>query len=140
MDSENSGGRGTTPWSSAAGRQRWVGDRWWRRARQLAHQRWQCDASGLEHAARKSGRVWAQQKAFASRLDRHLLEAIEIARDIAPRRRPPCVCQPFVELLAQQEGEEGAKQVASDGGVGLRVDRPRLQDRFCGPEDGFHFP
>ena len=77
---------------------------------------------------------------LASLLDCDLLDAIEVAHDIVPLRIHVGSRQPLIELLAQEQGEERTKQMAGNGGVGLVIDRPRLQNRFRGFEDRLHSP
>ena len=112
---------------------RWHGCRpgWRRSVRQLLDQWRQGDADPLEHDAGAPRRLRPEQKAFASLLDCHLLDAIEVADDIAPLRIDVGSSEPLVEFLAQEQGEERTKQMSGDGGVGLMIDRPRLQNRIC---------
>jgi len=67
----------------------------------------------------------AQQRAAAILLDRDGAEIGEIGDEAVPLRQGAPACGHAVgEFLAQHEGEEGAEDVAADGGVGAVEDRP----------------
>ena len=108
--------------------------------RQLTDERRQGDADGLADDTGTAGGLDAQHEALGSLIDGDLLDPVEVAHDVCPFRLGAGGVETFVELLAQDEGEEGAEQVADDGGIALVVDRPCLEDGLGGPEDLFDIP
>ena len=107
---------------------------------QLADERRQGDTDGLADDTGTAGGLDTQHEALGALIDGDLLDPVEIANDVGPFRVGGCGVETFVELLAQDEGEEGAEQVADDGGIALVVDRPCLEDGLGGPEDLFDIP
>ena len=105
-DSGNSPARGTTPRPPVAFR--WGRGRFRRRRcrRKLAHERRQCHAHGLEHAGGAAHGVGTQHEALGVLIDGHLLDAVEVAHDVAPFGIEAGRRQTLVELLAQDEREK----------------------------------
>jgi len=110
-NSGKSAGRGTTPWPADAFSRRC---RLRRRLfhRQLTNKGRRSDADRLEYGAGAAHRSGAQEEALAGLLDGDLLEAVEIAHDVAPFRIGAGGGKSLVELLAQDEGKEGAERMS----------------------------
>src|SRR5215204_6802411 len=120
----NSGARGTTPRPAAAlgwgGRLR-AGLRW----RGSLDPGWQSDAGGLQEGCGTAIGLCAHGPDLAGALDRGVLQTVEVAQHVAPLRPQARLAAALVELLAQDEGEEGAEHVTPDGRVRGVVDRSR---------------
>ncbi len=110
------------------------------RRRQLTDERRQRDADGLADDTGTAGGLDTQHEALGALIDGDLLDPVEVAHDVGPFRVGAGGVEPFVEFLAQHEREEGAEQVADDGGIALVVDRPCLEDGLGGAEDLFDIP
>ena len=128
----NSSWRGTTLWAAAAfsggfGRE-------WRRRTGLAGAGRQGDMGAFE----KPGHVWrdvgAHEPVGGSVMDAHLLQAVEIAQQLLPFRNEAGLAREVIEMLLHQERQEGAENVAADGGIGGMEDRSGAHDRL-GPAE-----
>src|SRR5215213_3851901 len=98
----------------------------------------QGDAGGPEEGADDAGGGRAQGHLPPVLGDLDLLQPIEIDQHIAPLRPEAGLAAARVQLLAQHQGEEGAEDVAADGGVGGVVDRPGAHQRLGGAEQVLH--
>src|SRR5271165_931275 len=129
----NSSWRGTTPWAAAAFS---VGfGREWRRGTGLAGAGRQGDMGAFE----KLGHIWrgvgAHEPVGGSVMDAHPLQAVEIAQQLLPFRDEAGLAGEVVEVLLHRERQEGAEDVAADGGVGGMEDRPGAHDRLGSAEE-----
>src|SRR5271170_99326 len=117
----NSSWRGTTRWAAAAF-SGGFGPEW---------RRW----TGLAGAGRQ-GDVGAFEKPVGgSVVDAHLLQAVEIAQQLLPFRREAGLAGEVVEMLLHRQRQEGAEDMAADGGVGGMEDRPGAHDRLGSAEE-----
>ncbi len=81
----------------------------------------------------------AQQRPASVLLDFDLAEVEKIIDDVLPfRHGETSRRQPVHQLLAQHQGEEGAEDVATDGGVGAMENRPRGEQRLGGEKALLH--
>ena len=80
-----------------------------------------------EHLAGDAGGGRAEDEALSILLGLDLLQAIEIGEQFAPFRLQACRRQHFLQVLAQDQREEAAEDVAADRGVSLVVDVPRRE-------------
>lgn len=96
----------------------------------------QGDAGGLEQRADDAGCGRAQGHLLAVFADLDFLEAIEIAQHVTPFGPESGLAAALVQFLAQDQGEERAEHMATDGGVGGVIDRPRAHQRLGGAEQG----
>ena len=90
-------------------------------------------------AFEKPDHVWrgvsAHEPVGGSVVDAHLLQAVEIAQQLLPFRREAGLAGEVVEMLLHRQRQEGAEDVAADGGVGGMEDRPGAHDRLCPAEE-----
>src|SRR6476659_3307621 len=98
----------------------------------------QRDASRLEQRADDAGSGRAQGHRPAILADRHLLEAIKVAQHIAPLGPKAHLPAALIQLLAQDQRQEGTEHVASDGGIRGMVDGSCAHQRFGGPKELLH--
>src|SRR5580693_7006881 len=128
----NSSWRGTTPWAAAAFSCGFGPE--WRRWTGLAGAGRQGDMGAFE----KPGHIWrgvgAHEPVGGSVVDAHLLQAVEIAQQLLPFRREAGLAGEVVEMLLHRQRQEGAEDVAADGGVGGMEDRSGAHDRL-GPAE-----
>jgi len=72
-------------------------------------------------------------------LNLDLAQLGEIVDDALPLDVAVVVCRETIhQLLPEDEGEEGAKHMAADAGVGLVEDRSCSEQRLCGFEGILH--
>jgi hypothetical protein len=76
----------------------------------------------------------AQPGAAAILFDLDFAEIGEIVDDALPFEPAATGREPVEELLAQDQGEKGAEDVATDAGVGFMEDWAGGEQRFCGFE------
>ena len=88
------------------------------------------DAAVLHTVSPKKGRAVLFDVDFA--------EIGEIVDDALPFEPAAADRETVDQLLAQDEGEEGAEDVAADAGVGLVEDRAGGEQRLCGFEGILH--
>ena len=93
---------------------------------------WQGEADGA--ADRVDGRAGsgAQPSPTAVLFDLDLAEVGKIVDDALPFEPAAADRETVDQLLAQDEGEEGAEDVAADAGVGFVEDRAGSEQRLCG--------
>ncbi len=89
----------------------------------LAHVGREGDAGGLKDPADLTGNPGTGSDALAVLFDGGLLEAVEIAQQIAPFDGDIGGPALIGQLLLEHQGQEGAEDVATDGGIGRVVDR-----------------
>src|SRR3954452_3421731 len=121
----NSGARGTTSGSSPAF---WRSGRLCRR--RLAERpdaRRQGEAQRLEDTSGGAGGLGGQFPALALLLDGGVLQPVEVAPHVIPLELQADLRAAIGQLLLQHQGEEGAEDVAADGGVGGVEDRSRVE-------------
>jgi hypothetical protein len=94
----------------------------------LAYGRRQGKADCLEYTANISGHWRAHDEVFAVLLDLNLLQPIEVRYQSAPLRLDAGRGEAISQGFANNEGQERTKHMASDGGVGLVIDRPCVED------------
>ena len=72
--------------------------------------------------------------------DVDLAEVGEIVNDALPFEQAAAGRETVDQLLAQDEGEKGAEDVAADAGVGFVEDRAGGEQRLCGcvSSEGWH--
>ncbi len=87
-----------------------------------------------EEACDRSGGVGAEQPVGAAMANAHLGEAVEIAQEVLPFRREAGFTREIVEMLLHRQRQEGAEDMAANGGVGGMEDRPRAHDRLGSAE------
>jgi len=99
---------------------------------------WQGEADGA--ADRVDGRAGsgAQPSPTAVLFDLDLAEVGKIVDDALPFEPAAADRETVDQLLAQDEGEEGAEDVAADAGVGFVEDRAGSEQRLCGFEGVLH--
>ena len=97
----------------------------------------QGDVGALEEIGDVWRGVGAHQPVGVAMADAHLLQAIEIAQQVLPFRREAGLARQVVEILLHRQRQEGAEDVAADGGVGGMEDRPRAHDRLGSAEQVF---
>src|SRR3954463_1061219 len=119
------GARGTTPGSTPALRCRGWAGRGWRWRRDALDPRWDGDTAGPQQG--RGGRldVGADLPGLAALDHLRLLQPVEVAQHVVPFRHEACGPAALEQLLLQHQGEEGAEDVATDGGVGGVVDWAR---------------
>ena len=78
--------------------------------------------------------VGAHEPVGGSVVDAHLLQSVEIAQQLLPFRREAGLADEIIEMLLHRQRQEGAEDVAADGGVGGMEDRPGAHDRL-GPAE-----
>jgi hypothetical protein len=98
----------------------------------------QRDADGLEDTADGARHRCAQDEVLAVLLGFDLLQAVEFAQQRAPLRLQVGGGEAVFQRLAQDERQERAEHVAANGFIGLVIDRPGVENRFCRPEDVLH--
>ena len=90
-------------------------------------------------AFEKPGHIWrgvgAHEPVGGSVVDAHLLQAVEIAHQLLPFRREAGLAGEVVEMLLHRQRQEGAEDMAADGGVGGMEDRPGAHDRLGSAEE-----
>ena len=85
------------------------------------------DARSFEDEAYGALCLGAQDDGIAFVLDGDLLQTIEITQGVPPFRLDAGFVAAGLKLLSQDQGEEGAEDVATDRGVAGVVDRPGLE-------------
>ena len=103
----------------------------------FAHVGREGDTGSLEDAADLTGDGGAGGDALAVLLDGGLLETVEIAQQIGPFDGDTGGSAPIGQLLVEHQGQEGAEDVAADGGIGGVVDRSGAQHRLGSTEQVF---
>ncbi len=101
----------------------------------LAVDRRQGDARGLEDFARRPAERRAHDDALALVAELDLLDAVEIGADVGPFELGVLRRETVGEVLLEHQRQERAKHVAADGLVALVEDRPRAEDVLGGAED-----
>ena len=129
----NSSWRGTTPWAAAA----FLGGfrRGWRRWTGLAGAGRQGDVGAFEEPGHVRRGVGAHEPVGGSVVDAHLLQSVEIAQQFLPFRNEAGLAGEVVEMLLHRERQEGAEDVAADGGVGGMEDRAGAHNRLGSAEE-----
>jgi hypothetical protein len=99
---------------------------------------WQGDAYGAADRVDCRAGSDAQSGAAAVLFDVDFTEIGEIVDDALPFEPAAADRETVDQLLAQDQGEEGAEDVAADAGVGLVEDRAGGEQRLCGFEGILH--
>jgi hypothetical protein len=73
-------------------------------------------------------------------LDLGFAQALEILDDVGPFELVTGGEEAVLQLLAQDQGEKGAEDVAADGVVAFVEDRAGGEEGFCGSEDVLDHP
>ena len=87
---------------------------WGRRRLGAADQGRQGDAEGLEHDASAAGGGVAQDVALGVLFDLSFAQAFEVVHDVGPFEAVTVRGQAILELLAHDQGEERAEDVAAE--------------------------
>ena len=80
--------------------------------------RWQRDADGPEHGSHLAAYRGTDGNAASVLLDFAALQAVEITQERTPLGFDTGFGAAVEQLLVQHQGEEGAEDVAADGGIG----------------------
>jgi hypothetical protein len=113
-------------WSAGGG----LCDRRRAAAREFLQVRRQGDADRLEQFAGKAGSRRAQPEALAVLLQCDLLQAVEIAQNVAPFGDNAMPVEALFQFPSQYESQEGAEDVAVDRRVTAVVNGARGQNGF----------
>src|SRR5215831_10282350 len=133
------GGVGTTePGFSAAFL--WLAQRWRGRRLSAADQRRQSDTQGPEHGAGAARSRVAQQVDLAVLLDFGFAQPFEILHDVGPFEVVAGRDQPVLELLAEDQSQERAEDVAANGLVVFVKDGTGGEQRLTRAKDVFDHP
>ena len=98
----------------------------------LSEDGWHADAGGAEDGHGESGHGVAHGEALVVLLDFRLPDGPEVLLDVVPACRDFGLFQMVEQRLLERQGEEGAEQVAADGGGGLVKDGSGVEDGLGG--------
>jgi hypothetical protein len=99
---------------------------------------WQRYAGSFEDGTDSALCLGAQDDGIAVVLDGDLLQAIEIAQGIPPFGLDAGFVAACLKLLSQDQGEEGAEDMAADGSITGVIDWPGLEQRLGASKEFLH--